>query len=87
MEGPLRAFSLTNIQDLTLHMGMGSTAQTVNLSCCNPLTSLSFVDISSRLQTVALPQGDSVQLRKLYMAGDGSINPVLVLSNLSFATR
>ncbi len=87
MEGPLRASSLTNIQDLTLHIGMGGTAQTVNLSCCTQLTFLSFEDISTRLQTVALPQVDSVQLRKLYMAGNGSINHLLVMSGLSCAAR
>ena len=86
MEVPLRASSLTNIQELTLHMGMGGTAQTVNLSCCTQLTFLSFEDISSRLQLVALPQGDSVQLRKLHMTGDRSINPLLVMSNLSGAS-
>ena len=60
--GPLRASSLTNVQKLTLYMG---TAQTVNLSCCTQLTCLSIGDISSRLQAVALPQGDSVQFREL----------------------
>jgi len=58
----------------------------VNLSCCTQLTFLSFEDISSRLQLVALPQGDSVQLRKLHMTGDRSINPLLVMSNLSCAS-
>ena len=85
MEGPLRASSLKNIQELTLHMGMG-TAQTVNLSCCTQLTFLSFEDISSRLQTVALPQGDSVQLLALHKTGGESINPLLVVSNLSCAS-
>ena len=86
VEGPLRAFSLTNIQKLTLYMG---SAQTVDLSCCTQLTFLSFVDVSSRLQTVILPQGDSVQLRELHMTcnGSGSINPLLVMSNLSCASR
>ncbi len=86
MEGPLRASSLTNLQELTLHMGMEGTAQTVNLSCCTQLTFLSFEDIFSTLQVVALPQGDSVQLRKLHMTGDRSINPLLVMSNLSCAS-
>ncbi len=81
--GPLRASSLTNIQKLTLYMG---TAQTVNLSCCTQLTCLSIGDIFSRLQTIALPQGDSVQLRELHMIGEESINPLLVMSNLSCAT-
>ncbi len=84
VEGPLRASSLTNIQKLILNMG---TAQTVNLSCCTQLTFLSFEDICSRLQTVALPQGDSVQLRELHMTGCASINPLLVMSNLSCASR
>ena len=84
MEGPFRASSLTNIQKLTL---CGGTAQAVNLSCCNQLTFLNFEDISSRLQTVALPQGDSVQLRELHMTGGESINPLLVVSNLSCSSR
>ena len=84
VEGPLRASSLTNIQKLTLNMG---TAQTVNLSCCTQLTFLSFEDICSRLQTVTLPQGDSVQLRDLHMTGCADINPLLVMSNLSCASR
>ena len=84
VEGPLRASSLTNIQELTLYMG---TAQTVNLSCCTQLTCLSFEDICSTLQTIALPQGDSVQLRALSMASEASINPLLVMSNLSYASR
>ncbi|DBA93353.1 TPA: hypothetical protein ACH3X2_003630 [Trebouxia sp. C0005] len=84
MEGPFRAFSLTNIQNLTLYMG---TAQTVNLCCCTQLTFLSFQDISSRLQTIALPQGDSVQLHALYMTSEEGINPLLVMSNLSYASR
>ncbi len=75
MEGPLRASSLTNLQELTLHMGMEGTAQTVNLSCCTQLTFLSFEDIFSTLQVVALPQGDSVQLRKLHMTGDEASTP------------
>jgi len=87
MEVPLRASSLTNIQELTLHMGMGGTARTVNLSCCTQLTFLSFEDLSSTLQTVALPQGDSVQLRILSMTSEAGINPLLVVSNLSCASR
>ena len=84
MGSPLRAFSLTNIQRLTWYMG---TAQTVTLCCCTQLTFLSFDNISSRLQTIALPQGDSVQLRSLYMTGQEGINPLLVMSNLSHASR
>ena len=82
--GPLQASSLTNIQKLSLCMG---TAQTVNLSCCTQLTYLSIEDISDELQTIALPQGDSVQLHALLMTGDGSINPLLVMYNLSCASR
>ena len=84
MGSPLQAFSLTNIQRLTWYMG---TAQTVTLCCCTQLTFLSFDNISSRLQTIALPQGDSVQLRSLYMTGQEGINPLLVMSNLSHASR
>ena len=79
MESPFRASSLTNIQKLTLYMGMG-TAQTVNLSCCTQLTFLRFEDISSRLQTVALPQGHSVQLRSLHTTSKEGIKPLLVMS-------
>ncbi|DBA93355.1 TPA: hypothetical protein ACH3X2_003632 [Trebouxia sp. C0005] len=83
MEGPFRALSLTNIQNLTLFM---ETAQTVNLCCCTQLTFLRF-DISSRLQTIALPVGDSVRLHTLHMTSEEGINPLLVMSNLSYASR
>ena len=83
MEVPLCTFSLTNIQKLILCRGK---AQTVNLSYCTQLTSLS-LNVSSRLQTVALPQGDSVQLCSLHMTSEESINPQLVMSNLSCASR
>ena len=86
MESPFRASSLTNIQKLTLYMGTG-TAQTVNLSCCTQLTFLSFEDTCSTLQTIALPQGDSVQLRALSMTSEATTNPLLVMSNLSCASR
>jgi len=85
MESPFRASSLTNIQELTLWLGMG-IAQTVNLSCCTQLTYLRCDEISSELQTVALPQGDSVQLRELHMTSEEGIKPLLVMSNLSCAS-
>ncbi len=65
------------------------TAQTVNLSCCTQLTFLSIGDISSTLQTVALPLGDSVRLRELHITGNGSrsIHPLMVMSYLLCASR
>ncbi len=61
-------------------------AQTVNLSCCTQLTYLRCDEISSELQTVALPQGDSVQSRELHMTSEEGIKPLLVMSNLSCAS-
>ncbi len=81
MESPFQASSLTNIQKLILCSG---TAQTVNLSCCTQLTCLS---IGNKLQTINLPQGDSVQLHALYMTGEEGSNPFPVMSNLSCASR
>ena len=63
------------------------TAQTVNLSCCTQLTYLRCEYISSELLVVALPHGDSVQLRSLHMTSEEDIKPLLVMSNLSCASR